>query len=347
MAKIRHSALPKLEQCPCYESQPMAGPAAQRGTILDAALRLLLQGDAHGMEPLSEADRAAVRWAADTIMDLAGDDAVEVREEELKMRTPGIEHVGTADVVCSSKSWVGDLKTGQIRDYYAQMAAYAWALMDQNFATEWTAHLIFCDQREVVTHQFTYEQAKESVERVVGFARDPWREPRACEYCGWCKHQDRCPAVVAPVTNTFELVEKEKGLAAIRERLLSDPTKLGQFLADAALFNSELVTPLRDEAKKMLGTNPDALPGWKMSPVKGRESFDHIAIVQTAAAAKCGLDSVVLAMGGKMAGKDYRAWCASLGQPVDESLARVGEGTTQLRQAKPAAKAKQLKEKNK
>ena len=209
----------------------MAGPAAQRGLTLDAALRLLLQGDARGMEPLTDTDRESVRWAADTIMEFAGDDGVEVREDMLKMRTPGIEHAGTADVVCSSKAWVGDLKTGQIRDYYAQMAAYSYALMEQHFATEWQSHLIFCDQRKVVSHRFTYEQAKETVERIVNFARDPWREPRACEYCGWCKHQDQCPAVVLPVTNTFELVEKEKGLSALRDRLLADPAKLGQFAA--------------------------------------------------------------------------------------------------------------------
>jgi hypothetical protein len=345
MSRIRHSALPKLDQCPCYESNPVAGPAAQRGLALDAALRLLLQGDARGMEPLSDADRESVRWAAETIMDFAGDDAVEVREEELKMRTPGIEHAGTADVVCSSKLWVGDLKTGQIRDYYGQMAAYAWALMEQYFVNEWTAHLIFCDQKQVVTHKFTYVEAKDTVERIVNYARDPYREPRACEYCGWCKLQDRCPAVVGPVTNTLELVEQEKGLSAIRERLLSDPTRLGQFLADAALFTSELITPLRDEAKKMLAANPEAIPGWQVSAVKGREHFDHIAIVQTAVASKCGMDSLVLAMGGKMTGKDYRAWCASMNQPVDESLARVGEGTTQLRQAKASAKPKTLKEK--
>jgi hypothetical protein len=343
MNRIRHSALDKLAECPCFEGAP-AGPAAQRGIAMDSALRLLLQGDARGMEPLGYAERDAVRWAADKFMELAGDYAIEVRELELKMRTPGIEHVGTADVVCAAGAWVGDLKTGQIRDYYHQMAAYAWALMDDNFATEWTAHLVFADQQQVVTHKFTYEQAKEAVERIVGFARDPWREPRACEYCGWCKHQDRCPAVVGPVTNTFELVEKEKGLAALRERLLADPAKLGQFLAEAAIFTKELITPLRDEAKKLLATNPEAVPGWKVSPVKGRESFDHVAIVQTAIASRCGMDSLVLAMGGRMAGEDYRAWCASLGQQVNESLARVGEGTTQLRQAKASAKPK-LKEK--
>ena len=50
MSRIRHSALPKLEECPCYESNPVAGPAAQRGTNMDAALRLLLQGEGKDLE---------------------------------------------------------------------------------------------------------------------------------------------------------------------------------------------------------------------------------------------------------------------------------------------------------
>ena len=53
-----------------------------------------------------------------------------------------------------------DLKTGQLRNYREQMAAYALGFMDATFRTEWTAHLLFCDQRQLVTHRFTYEEAK-------------------------------------------------------------------------------------------------------------------------------------------------------------------------------------------
>ena len=34
---LRPSNLPKLAVCPCYESSPVAGPAAARGTLLDEA----------------------------------------------------------------------------------------------------------------------------------------------------------------------------------------------------------------------------------------------------------------------------------------------------------------------
>ena len=46
MSALRPSNLPKLAVCPCYESNPVAGPAAERGTLLDSAFRAeLLQTD--------------------------------------------------------------------------------------------------------------------------------------------------------------------------------------------------------------------------------------------------------------------------------------------------------------
>lgn len=342
MSRIRPSALPKLAACPCFEGAP-AGEAAQRGILMDTALRLFLQGDLTGFQPLADQDRDNVRWAAEKLKELSEDHVLEVRESELKLRVPVMKHVGTADVLCQGKHWVGDLKTGQIRDYEAQMACYAWALMDTHFAGEWTTHLIFCDQREVVTRVFQYEEAKSIVEGIVAEAASADKQPRACEYCGWCALQDRCPAIVQPVTNTLQLVEESEGLTAMRERLLAEPDRLGQFLVAAQIFTKELVTPLRDEAKRRLA-HGEQVPGWKLTEAKGREYVDHIAIVQTAAAARCGLDSLVLAMGGKMSGEDFRAWCASLNREVDESLVRVGEGTMQLRQAKASAKKKENKQ---
>ena len=44
MSALRPSNLPKLAVCPCYESNPVAGPAAERGTLLDSAFRAELLG---------------------------------------------------------------------------------------------------------------------------------------------------------------------------------------------------------------------------------------------------------------------------------------------------------------
>ena len=61
---IRHSSLPKLAECPCFEGKPgEAGPAAARGTLLDLAMRELLAGGEMPEGVMGE-DAAAVEWAA-------------------------------------------------------------------------------------------------------------------------------------------------------------------------------------------------------------------------------------------------------------------------------------------
>ena len=66
-----------------------------------------------------------------------------------------------------------DLKTGQLRNYREQMAAYALGFMEATFRTEWTSHLLFCDQRQLITHRFTYDEAKALVEASSRDSRTP------------------------------------------------------------------------------------------------------------------------------------------------------------------------------
>jgi len=67
---LRPSNLPKLAVCPCYVSNPDAGPAAARGSALDALFRARMQGDLNQAEMFyqpSADDLAAVEWAANTL----------------------------------------------------------------------------------------------------------------------------------------------------------------------------------------------------------------------------------------------------------------------------------------
>ena len=79
-------------------------------------------------------------------------------EDRCKIECLGL--TGTADAWLPELGMSADLKTGQLRNYREQMAAYALGFMDATFRTEWTSHLLFCDQRQLVTHRFTYDEAK-------------------------------------------------------------------------------------------------------------------------------------------------------------------------------------------
>jgi hypothetical protein len=96
---IRHSTLPKLAACPKYLPKPgPVGPAAERGTRMDAAIRRALEGDRSLLEGLTPEDKGPAEWAVALFQDYKRNGELETREEYLAMHTPGISHVGTADV---------------------------------------------------------------------------------------------------------------------------------------------------------------------------------------------------------------------------------------------------------
>ena len=330
---IRHSALPKLAQCPCYESNPVAGPAAERGSRMDAAFRALLMGKPVTGD-LSTEELEAVMWAVDTARDIADGAEIEADEAKLKVRTPGMEHEGTEDARCESEAISFDLKTGQIRSYYEQAAAYALGNMERTFEENWTFVLLFCDQREFTRLEFTHAQASAVVADVVASATDPNRKPTACEYCSWCRKSDTCVALTAPVLETLATVESSVSLEEIRKSLLADPVRLGKFLKAESIFSKEFVKPLKDAAKAQMVAGAE-VPGWKLQHQSGSEYFDRLAIVRAAAAGKSGLDDLVAAMGGDMGGNAFREWCAKMGVPVQEDYAQRGAEIVKLVEDKP------------
>jgi hypothetical protein len=332
MSRLRHSALPKLAQCPRFEGSPGTSPEAARGTTMDEYFRATLAGQTPKFA-LLEADAQSVRWAVDKCRELAEGGELETREEYLRMKTPGIEHLGTADVLCTAGAWVGDLKTGQMRSYYEQMASYALACMDREFSDAWTAHVLYADTRQVASYRFTWDEAKRVVDSIIAEVRDKDARPRGCEYCGWCKHRDRCPARLDDANHALEVIDPTAlSLPEVRERILASPERLSAFLRAWKLAEKEIAEPIFDAVRAQLESEPESVPGWKLSTITPKEYFEAPAIVQAAAASKCGLDSIVRALGGKMGGKKFREWCADLGVTVDESMSRTGAATKQLRQ---------------
>ena len=335
MNNIRHSMLPKLAACPKYTPKPGdAGPAAQRGTVMDEAFRLGLQGDRTKIDALPAEDRPAVEWAVALMEDYKRTGTVEAREEYLAMHTPGIAHIGTADALCTKLGWVADLKTGQLRGYAEQLAAYCYAMMHMSFEQEYTAHVLYCDHQVVKSYRFTLEQAKHIVERIIAEVNDPAAEPRACDYCGWCANYDSCPAVVKPVEEGLAVIAAESPtLSSMLERVMESPEKLGQFVAQWKAVEKAIAEPALEALKAMLEDGRE-VDGWKLTEVKGREYFDVEGILWVARETNAPVESIILALGGKMSGKAYREWAAQLGKEPLNAHVRTGSTTKQLRQVK-------------
>ena len=342
-ATIRHSALDKLDLCPCFESNPVSGPAAERGTRMDVAFRGLLMGERKPFLALTEDEQDSVMWAVNQAITLSQGRGIITDESLLKVVTPHLSHVGTEDGRVEALSLSMDLKSGQLRSHHKQQAAYALGNMARTFSNEWECVLLFCDQKEVVHYRYTYEEADAWVKGIVQSATDPDRQPCANEYCGWCVKADTCVARTAPVVETLAVVETLSvaetpgvSLEALKAGLLADPERLGAFLTTNAIFE-EFVDDLKIKAKVLM--KEEVVPGWKLQKEAGREHFDRIAIVSAAVTGKSGLDDLVANCGGKMTGTKFREWCGKMGVPVQESQAIVGKEIVKLVVDKKKARA--------
>lgn len=248
---VRPSSLPKLAHCRCYVNSPGTSEAAERGTRIDSLIRASwgTPGDIFINDTPENAE--AVNFALSTLKLLSCGQLVETREEELRAVVPvdGVK-AGVMDALCVAGGWLADFKTGQVRDYEAQMAAYSLACMDAYFAEEWTSHLIFVDQKFVVSRNWTREEAERLI---LGIVNAPM-VPTPFENCSWCGAFESCPAVR---TATAEVTPELPALKATDKSEISLPPALEGMLADHAaahefLGKLRIVNDWADLLKKQL-----------------------------------------------------------------------------------------------
>ena len=253
--KLRPSSLPKLALCGQYEGAPGTSDAAARGTKLDAALRSAWE---HGEVPaLDQTDAICIAWAYETIAELADGRHVEMNEERCRIRVDHLDCTGTADAICVNGGWHADLKSGQVYDYEAQMAAYALGLMVDHAVNAWTAYLLFCDQQKVVTHHFTFESAVKIIKAVVA---NVGTAPKPNDYCNWCSKSLTCVA---------RLEAQETALATTSDAfqiILNDPDRLGDFLSRCKIFE-DFQTAAVAKAREMLEAGTP-VQGWRLGKAR-------------------------------------------------------------------------------
>jgi Protein of unknown function (DUF2800) len=327
---IRHSALPKLALCGQYQGAPGTSPAAERGTQLDRAFRDLWTAQ-DGPSRLNDVDDAAVRWAIDECHKLGGiADGLTAQEPLCKIKTPSITHIGTADGVAVGGRWLVDLKSGQVYDYTAQMAAYALGLMVEHGADYWDTHLLFCDQRQRVTTRWRREVAAAVVRDVLHNVGKP---PQMNDYCGWCAKSLTCPARIASkdaalvtVAGMAPTVQDEAFLS-----LLNDPDRLGQFLAACQTLDD-----FRDAAKEKARGLLEAgvkVPGWRLQKPRASEYIEAQHIAQAVEAGAIGASDAILAQGSMSLKKAQVLWSAA-GAVLPDEIVQRKIGQAPLVQAK-------------
>ena len=332
MKELTPSSAPKLAECAVFVGASGASAAAERGTAIDRAIRLAMDGDTAPLDQLTADDLAAATWGIETLRKLSGGEHVETREEYLAMAVPGLSKLGTADALCKRQRWVADIKTGQVRNYRQQLAAYALACMEDHFAESWTAHVVYVDQQLVRSYDFTREEAEATTQRWIAEATSADAKPTPCEYCQWCAHFNECGAITRQAESALALVKTDgRTLDQIRAEIAADPLQMSVFAANWKTAEKHIAEPVIELLKERLAAGDD-IPGWKVSTSAGREYVEAEAIAK--ASANVSKETLILALGGKMSAKAFRQFCADSGVEVDESAIKAGSPITTLRQVK-------------
>lgn len=165
-------------------------------------------------------------WAAQYILSVSGRKKL-ITEQRVNIMRDGVAiSFGSMDAYC--KGHLFDLKTGQVRDYRQQMAAYALGVMQKFGDKKLTCHLVYSRFRKAETFDLSLSEAEDIVYGIIDSVNDPTRSPWPCSYCSWCSRKESCTALkqfsysVAGQLEAMDKINLDGPIKpAVRERLLS------------------------------------------------------------------------------------------------------------------------------
>jgi hypothetical protein len=312
---------------------------------MDEAFRFACSGDTTFLESLDDRiealaeawpgytptpGREATEWTVETAMRI--DDSVITAEELLHVEIPGLPTGGTADMLFPTKLEHGDMKSGRVRNYMEQMAAYSLGFMDRYFTDRWRAHLLFSDQREIVTHDFTYREAEAVVQGIRAEVNSPMRKATPNEYCGWCVYSTSCHARQELATRVFAYTNIQERWEAIKD----DPEELAAFLMAGDCFGDFLA-----EGKAAALAHIESgtkVEGFKRVSKVGNEFVDMEVLVGLAQQNNLTTSQVIRAF-GSLSGSKARTLFKSIGATVPDRVFQRHGGSVFLSK-NPVKKAK-------
>src|SRR5215469_6153176 len=129
---------------------------------------------------------------------------------------------------------VYDWKTGQERDYSAQVVLYTLGLMQEGAWKKAWVHEVFVDQERTYRTEITRELAEERIFKLVENVRNPG-EHTMNRYCDYCDLQHDCPAWLWERKKLAAYMPNYKdGARTLEERLVfvkDDHVGLANFIA--------------------------------------------------------------------------------------------------------------------
>jgi len=303
--------------------------------VLDARIEALALK--HGIK--NKPARKGVEWAIAKMRSIAGEGVECITDEaRLTVKIEGLDADSVADGNAPASGQGFDLKTGAIADYLSQMAGYALGFMVESFSDKWTMHLLFMDHETVITHVFTYEEARNIVLGIRSQVLDPDRKPVLNQYCSWCALSETCTARTEAAQRALEYAGGLNAREGIG-KILGSNALLSDFLSACDVLKGfEQVA--REKARSKLETG-ERLSAWQLTTVLG---IGHVtpegAIMHTKKLPKgeeLTLEKIFKAL-GNLTPFQFKRIMESVNKPLPKKWRSQGRPSTYLMRAKKKAK---------
>jgi hypothetical protein len=256
--------------CTKFKSEGETTPIMQRGSDMHEELAKILEGKNElAFSSLDAGEQDEVSWAADYIqrqIALKGDVPLKV-EEKVSYSDESFRELFYGTLDCSCGNALFDLKTGEERSYWHQMAAYGLALMESEGYEEIEVHLVFSRYKRTHTYTISKDEATMVIKELLVRLEDPNAPPIPNAYCGWCDEQTSCPAIVERVMELSK--EEDWRLESYNlEEIKYNPDELAKAIALATQMKSWAFAML-DFAKSF-----EEIPGYEWRHVQGRRKIE-------------------------------------------------------------------------
>lgn len=286
---FRPSWAPGLELCGHYEPSISSSPNALRGQRFHECMAKLWRGE-YTLDDCPKDLWDPVDYAYGELSPLIGTAETKGIEELVPLYDEFDDFVteGTIDLWAgwtkpSPVTVIVDYKTGQERDYWAQLYVYALALCNKLGIDQVELVLIFADQKHTLRDTgVTRALLEERVWRIVANAEDPRKPHVINRYCDYCDLRMRCPAwekeraLAAKLTPEFDIeTQRELDLAPSFEVILANPELLGRFIVAYKRMRKFVEKTWEIEAKAIKQINEGVeLPGCQLITNPGAETID-------------------------------------------------------------------------
>lgn len=280
------SNFPAWSYCTHYKGTPVPEDdlenKANRGTLQHICLEDMFTGK--GVDPiivdvLTEEESEGLEWAYNWVSD--NTPSPRLCERKISMVDDDFEllYFGTIDLTwidTDSVLHIMDYKTGNKRDYLAQLMGYALPCMIEYKVDKCIVHTCYTKFQTVEEVELTLAECRETVLGLLDDVKSGSIDPQPCDYCSWCSKASTCSALTDGAIKVVQgYVDSPFELAEYHSSQITDPNQMYKALWIASKLEGWCKS-VKKHAKDMSIEMGMPIPNTKICNRKGKETITDV-----------------------------------------------------------------------